>query len=56
MNPTIKDLVINKLATKKKRIKWQKKEESATEVVEIVGDNQPVWLDSSLKVEIANLK
>jgi hypothetical protein len=56
VNPTIKDLVINKPATKKKRRKRQKKEESTVEVVESVGENQPVWLDSSLKVEIAKLK
>jgi hypothetical protein len=49
LNPTIKDLVINKPATKKKRRKRQKKEESTTEVTESVGENQPVWLDSYLK-------
>jgi hypothetical protein len=56
MNPTIKDLVINKPAAKKKRSKQQKKEESTAEVAESVGENQPVWLDSSLKAEIAKLK
>jgi hypothetical protein len=31
LNPTMKDLVINRIGAKKKRIKWQKKEESTTE-------------------------
>jgi hypothetical protein len=56
LNPTIKDLVINRLVTKKKRSKRHKKEESTVEVAESVGENQPVWLDYSLKVEIAKLK
>jgi hypothetical protein len=56
MNPTIKDLVINKPTTKKKRSKQKKKEESTAEVAKSIGENQLVWLDSSLKVEISNLK
>jgi hypothetical protein len=40
-NPTMKDLVINRLAAKKKRSKWKKKE-SIAEIVESVGENQPV--------------
>jgi hypothetical protein len=55
LNPTIKDLVINKLAAKKKKSKQQKKEESMAEVAKSVGENQPIWLESSLKVEIAKL-
>jgi hypothetical protein len=55
LNPTMKDLVINRPAAKKKRSKRQKKEESIAETVESVGENQPVWLDS-LKEEIAKLK
>jgi hypothetical protein len=49
MNPTIKDLVISRPAAKKKRSKRHKKEEFMDEVVESVGENQSVWLDSSLK-------
>jgi hypothetical protein len=56
LNPTMKDLFINRPATKKKRSKRQKKEESMAEAVESVGENQPVWLDSSLKVNITKLK
>jgi hypothetical protein len=56
LNPTIKDLVINRSAAKKKRSKQHKKEESTAEATESVGENQPVWLDSSLKAEIAKLK
>jgi hypothetical protein len=56
MNPTIKDLVINSPSAKKKRSKRHKKEEPTIEVAESVGENQLVWLDSSLKVEIAKLK
>jgi hypothetical protein len=56
LNPTIKDLVINRPVVKKKRSKRHKKEESTTEAVESVGENQTVWLDSSLKLEIAKLK
>jgi hypothetical protein len=56
MNPTIKYLVINRPATKKKRSKRHKKEESTAEAAESVGDNQLVLLDSSLKAEIAKLK
>jgi hypothetical protein len=55
LNPTMKDLVINKPFAKKKRSKRQKKEESTAETAESVGENQPVWLDS-LKEEIAKLK
>jgi hypothetical protein len=56
LNPTIKDLFINMPAAKKKRSKRHKKEESTTEAVESVGENQPVWFDSSLKAKIAKLK
>jgi hypothetical protein len=56
LNPIIKDLIINRSATKKKRSKWHKKEESTVEATKSVGENQPVWLDSSLKAEIAKLK
>ena len=56
MNPTMKDLVINRSVTKKKRSKWHKKEESTTKAAKNVGENQPVWLDSSLKADIAKLK
>jgi hypothetical protein len=49
LNPTMKDLVIIRPAAKKKRSKRKKKEESMAEVAESVGENQPVWLDSSLK-------
>jgi hypothetical protein len=56
LNPTMKDLVINRPAAKKKRSKRHKKEESTAEAAESVGENQPVWLDSSLKAEIAKLK
>jgi hypothetical protein len=52
----MKDLFINRPVSKKKRRKHQKKEESRAEVGESVGYNQPVWLDSSLKTEIAKLK
>jgi hypothetical protein len=45
LNPTMKDLVINRPAAKKKRSK-QQKEESMDETTESVGENQPVWLDS----------
>ena len=34
LNPTIKDLVINRTAAKKKRSKWHKKEESTVKVLE----------------------
>jgi hypothetical protein len=54
MNPTMKDLVINRPAAKKKRNKRQKKEESTAATAKSVGD-KPVWLDS-LKEEIAKLK
>jgi hypothetical protein len=40
LNPTMKDLVINRPAAKKKRRKWHKKEESTAEMVESVGENQ----------------
>ena len=56
LNSTIKDLVINRPAAKTKRSKRHKKEESTVEAVESVGENQPVWLDSSLKVNITKLK
>ena len=56
INPTMKDLVINRPNTKKKMSKRHKKEESTVEAVESVGENQPVWLDSSLKVNITKLK
>jgi hypothetical protein len=56
LNPTIKDLVINKPSTKKKRSKRHKEEESTIEATESIGENQLVWLDSSLKAEIAKLK
>jgi hypothetical protein len=42
MNPTIKDLVINMPAAKKKMSKGHKKEESMVEAAESVGENQPV--------------
>jgi hypothetical protein len=42
LNPTMKDLVINRPATKKKRSKWQKKGESMAETAESVGENQLV--------------
>jgi hypothetical protein len=41
LNPTMKDLVINRLAAKKKMSKWHKKEESMTKSVESLGENQP---------------
>jgi hypothetical protein len=56
INPTIKDLVINGPAIKKKMSKQHKKEESTVEAAESVGENQTVWLDSSLKVEIIKMK
>jgi len=56
MNPIIKYLFINRLAAKKKRSKRHKKEESTVKAVESVGENQPAWLYSSLKAEIAKLK
>jgi hypothetical protein len=56
LNPTLKDSVINRSVAKKKRSKRHKKEESTVEAVESVGENQSVWLDSSLKAEIAKLK
>jgi hypothetical protein len=56
LNPTMKDLVINRPSAKKRKSKRQKKEESTAEEAESVGENQLVWLDSSLKVEIAKLK
>ena len=56
LNPTIKDLVINKPVAKNKRSKRHKKEESMAEVAKSVGENKLVWLDSSLKEEIAKLK
>jgi hypothetical protein len=54
INPTMKDLVINRPTAKKKRSKRQKKE-TTTKTVESAGKNQPVWLDS-LKEEIAKMK
>jgi hypothetical protein len=42
MNPTMKDLVINNPAAKKKMSKRQKKEESTVEAAKSVGENQPV--------------
>jgi hypothetical protein len=56
LNPTIKDLFISRPTAKKKRSKRYKKEEYTVEAVESVGENQPFWLDSSLKEEIAKLK
>jgi hypothetical protein len=56
LNLTIKDLIINRPTTKKKRSKRHKKEESTVEATESVGENQPVWLESSLKAKIAKLK
>jgi hypothetical protein len=56
MNPIIKDLVINRPNTRKKRSKRHKKEEFTVEATKSVGENQPVWLDSSLKAEIAKMK
>ena len=47
-------MVINRLATKKKWSKQQKKE-PVIEAVESVGENQPVWLDS-FKEELAKFK
>ena len=55
LNPTMKDLIINMPAAKKKRSKWQKEEESTAETAESVGENRLVWLDS-LKEEITKLK
>jgi hypothetical protein len=55
MNPTMKDLVINRPAVKKKRNKRKKKEESIAKATESVRENQPVWLDS-LKEVIAKFK
>jgi hypothetical protein len=55
LNPTIKYLVINRPTAKKKRSKWYK-EESTAEEAENVGENQPTWLDSSLKVKITMMK
>jgi hypothetical protein len=56
LNPIIKDLVINMPTAKKKRSKRHKKEESTVEAAKSVGENQPIWLDSSLIAEIAKLK
>jgi hypothetical protein len=56
LNPIIKDLVINSPSAKKERSKRHKKEESTVEVDESVGENQPVWLDPYLKVEISKMK
>jgi hypothetical protein len=56
LNPTINDLVINRPATKKKRSKQHKKEESMVEAAKSVGENQMVWLEFYLKAEIAKLK
>jgi hypothetical protein len=56
LNPTIKDLVINRPATKKKRSKRHKKEESMAEAVKSVGENQSAWLDSFLKEMISKMK
>jgi hypothetical protein len=56
MNPIIKDLVINMPVAKKKRSKWHKEEESTVKADGSVGENQPVWLESSLKAEITKLK
>ena len=39
LNPTMKDLVINRLAANKKRRKRQKREESMAERTKSVGDN-----------------
>jgi hypothetical protein len=55
MNPTIKHLVINRPTAKKKKSKRHKKEESTAEAVKSVGENQPVWLDSSLKEKITKI-
>jgi hypothetical protein len=41
LNPTIKDLVINKPAAKKNRSKRHKKQEPMVEATESVGENQP---------------
>jgi hypothetical protein len=54
LNPIMRDLVINKLAAKKKQSKRQNKELVA-EAAESVGENQPVWLDS-FKEELAKPK
>ena len=56
MNPTMKDLFINRPTTKKKRSKRYKKEEYMAEAAKSVGENQPVKLDSSLKAEITKMK
>jgi hypothetical protein len=56
LNPIIKDLVINRPAAKKKMSKRNKKEESTIEAAESVGENQLVWLESSLNGEIAKFK
>jgi hypothetical protein len=56
LNPTIKDLVINRPTSKKKRSKRHKKEEYTAEATESVGENQPVWLDSFLKAKITKMK
>jgi hypothetical protein len=56
LNPIIKDLVINRIVAKKKRSKRHKKEEYTVEAAESVGENQPIWLDPSLKVKIAKMK
>jgi hypothetical protein len=42
LNPTMKDLVINRPVAKKKRSKRQKKEESMAEADKSVGENQSV--------------
>jgi hypothetical protein len=54
LNPTMRDLVINRGAAKKKRRKRQKKE-TTTETAKSIGENQLVWLDS-LKEDIAKMK
>jgi hypothetical protein len=54
LNPTMRDLIINRPVVKKKQSKRQKKE-TIIETTESVGENQPVWLDT-LKEEIAKLK
>jgi hypothetical protein len=56
LNITIKDLVINRLSAKKKSSKRHKKDKSTIKAAKSVGENQPVWLDSSLKVKIAKMK
>ena len=54
LNPIMRDLVINRGDVKKKQSK-RKKKETIAEMVESVGEDQPVWLDT-LKEEITKLK